>query len=529
MTCLLVVVLVAIASVVHSQSTTSIISTTRPTTVTTTVPIPTTTTTPPTNSTTTTTTATTSTTTTTTTIQPTNTTITTTQESTTSTTEATVVNCAGCGVAGNAPGSATWCRCCSTQPECFAMDRPNVYIQASCIADEGFCVGTCLDQDARICANVVLPNTTSTVTTTSTTVTISSTESSSSVLSSTTTSTTEESTTTTAEAASSVSSSCDTVALGTPCTTDEGAGGRCVAKLTTGCLPVACVSGTEFCAAQPAGFSVWVVGDCVNSGANGARSCVIPEESIDTCLLKAVGEPCSRAAGTTTEPGVCLRNDAGQVKCVPTLECQKEGDMCTLNAGGLGECKLEDGRIQCAVSGLACYEQGAACTIEGTDQQGRCEPDGDHGLFCSALKHCSAEGDRCTAADATAVTTLVDGTCVRVGTSLMCEPNWYATSACVPGRQCRTIGDREGKCYRVANKCPRGLVCAQVLRHVCLSEVCIVKDDNCRLGSGDRGLCSSQLECVDPASLLLVNSATRATFSVVALVAGVVVLLLRQE
>jgi hypothetical protein len=393
------------------------------------------------------------------------------------------------------------------------MDRPNIYDQASCIANDGFCSTQCLDQDPHFCAAVVLPNTTATTNPTTTV-----TDSTSPITLATTTgdvapSVSSVSSSTTGTTAAPVS--CLTALNGASCKTDEDHDGRCVEKLATGCLPLACANGTEFCAAQPAGFaSVWTVGECVGAAAN--RTCVVPEENIDTCLLKAVGEACNRAAGTTTEPGVCLRNSAGQVKCVPTLECQKVGDVCTLTAGGFGECKADGDRIKCDVSGTHCYEQGAACTLVGTTQQGRCEPDGEHGLFCSALKQCSKEGDRCTAASETAVASLVDGTCVLNGAALTCEPNWYANSNCVPGRDCRTIADREGKCYRVATKCPTGLVCAQVLRHVCLAEVCIVSNDNCRLPSGERGICSRLLECEDPTARAVdVSSAAQIGSSIV--------------
>lgn len=333
--------------------------------------------------------------------------------------------------------------------------------------------------------------------------------------------------------ATSVPISCLTALNGATCTTDTNEDGRCVEKLATACLPLACANGTEFCAGQPAGFeSVWTVGECVGT-VDVNRTCVVPEASIDTCLLKAVGEACNRAVGTATVPGVCLRNTIGQVKCVPTLECQKAGDICTLVAGGFGECKADGTRLKCAVSVTSCYEQGAACTLVGTTQQGRCEPNGDHGLFCSALKQCAKEGDRCTASGDTALASLVDGTCVLTGAALTCEPNWYANSNCVPGRDCRTIGDRDGKCYRVANKCPMGLVCAQVLRHVCLAEVCIVANDNCRLPSGDRGICSRELECEDPTALRAVDvsstSQMQMSIASVVCVAAAIAVLSRQE
>lgn len=56
----------------------------------------------------------------------------------------TVVNCAGCGNSGYLVGSANWCRCCSTQPACQQMGRPNIYNQASCVSTNGFCSSQCL-------------------------------------------------------------------------------------------------------------------------------------------------------------------------------------------------------------------------------------------------------------------------------------------------------------------------------------------------------------------------------------------------
>lgn len=62
--------------------------------------------------------------------------------STLATPTSTVVNCAGCGNQGYIPGSANWCRCCSTQPLCLQMGRANIYLQDLCIGN-GFCSSSC--------------------------------------------------------------------------------------------------------------------------------------------------------------------------------------------------------------------------------------------------------------------------------------------------------------------------------------------------------------------------------------------------
>jgi hypothetical protein len=80
------------------------------------------------------------------------------------------VNCVGCGVAGHAVGTPDWCRCCGTQPQCFLLERPNIYDQASCLANDGFCSTQCLvngSPDPVHCSNgtTTAPSTTTTINT----------------------------------------------------------------------------------------------------------------------------------------------------------------------------------------------------------------------------------------------------------------------------------------------------------------------------------------------------------------------------
>jgi hypothetical protein len=254
----------------------------------------------------------------------------------------------------------------------------------------------------------------------------------------------------------------------------------------------------RFCAAsvEVGTQRIWTVGQCLGERGSG---CEIPADDMDTCAGSSIGDSCRRLSAGTTEIGVCRRDSLGKVECVPTLDCQKAGETCTVVAGGDGICKPMGMTIKCLPSGDVCLEQDSACVVDAaTGQRGLCKPNGAR-LACKPSKLCSRERDVCLYATRTGVVHVFeDGRCVRLDSGLLtCEPAWFASSACITGRACVTKFERDGVCLGVPFPCRSSgvITCPHITRNICLAKNCFEQGDRCVRENGAAGICNGELVC----------------------------------